>query len=242
MNVCKYPYNARTMARKTKEEALETRQKLLDCAEQLFHAQGVSHTSLHQIAAAAGMTRGAVYWHFKNKSELFGAMMDRAKLPLEATPPDAPCLAEPGLPALRWSLLHLFHLVAHSARTRRVFEIAIQKVEFSGEMQALQQRKLESHRQWTERHQAHLDAALRRGELPPGTDSRLAAQGLVALCSGLLQLWLLDPTACDLPTLGEAATEAYLQGLAHRGEPLLSPIPQDERERLLAWVRSEAEA
>jgi TetR/AcrR family acrAB operon transcriptional repressor len=41
----------------------------------------VSHTSLEKIAAAAGVTRGAVYWHFRNKSELFFAMREDARCP-----------------------------------------------------------------------------------------------------------------------------------------------------------------
>ena len=47
-------------------------------------AQGVTRTSLAEVATAAGMTRGAVYWHFKDKADLFRAMCDRATLPLEA--------------------------------------------------------------------------------------------------------------------------------------------------------------
>ena len=72
------------MARRTKEEALATRHRLLDAAELLFQAQGVSNTSLQQIAERAGATRGAIYWHFKDKADLFDAMMERVKLPLEA--------------------------------------------------------------------------------------------------------------------------------------------------------------
>lgn len=59
------------MARKTKQQALETRQHILDVALRLFSQQGVSATSLAEIANAAGVTRGAIYWHFKNKSDLF---------------------------------------------------------------------------------------------------------------------------------------------------------------------------
>ncbi len=58
------------MARKTKQQALETRQHILDVAMRLFSQQGVSATSLAQIAQAAGVTRGAIYWHFKDKSDL----------------------------------------------------------------------------------------------------------------------------------------------------------------------------
>ena len=59
------------MARKTKQEAQETRQHILDVALRLFSQQGVSSTSLGEIAKAAGVTRGAIYWHFKDKSDLF---------------------------------------------------------------------------------------------------------------------------------------------------------------------------
>ena len=72
------------MVRRTKEDALATRHRLIDAAELLFQSQGVSQTSLQQIAEHAGATRGAVYWHFKDKADLFNAMMERVTLPLEA--------------------------------------------------------------------------------------------------------------------------------------------------------------
>lgn len=62
------------MARKTKEEASRTRQQIIDAARQVFHQYGVAHATLEQVASAAGLTRGAVYWHFKDKVELFHAM------------------------------------------------------------------------------------------------------------------------------------------------------------------------
>ena len=66
------------MVRRTKADALATRNSLLDAAEHLFQARGVSRTSLNDIATAAGTTRGAIYWHFKDKADLFNAMMERA--------------------------------------------------------------------------------------------------------------------------------------------------------------------
>ena len=59
------------MARKTKRQAQETKQQIIDAALRLFTVQGVSATSLSDIASAAGVTRGAIYWHFKNKVDLF---------------------------------------------------------------------------------------------------------------------------------------------------------------------------
>jgi len=71
------------VVRRTRDEALETRNTILDTAERVFSERGVSHTSLADIAAAAGVTRGAIYWHFKNKADLFDAMMNRVVLPME---------------------------------------------------------------------------------------------------------------------------------------------------------------
>lgn len=65
------------MARKTKQQARETRQLILDVALRLFSQQGVSSTSLATIAKAAGVTRGAIYWHFKNKSDLFNEIWEQ---------------------------------------------------------------------------------------------------------------------------------------------------------------------
>jgi len=59
------------MVRKTKEEALRTRQLLIDAAIQQFALRGVANTTLTDIADAAGVTRGAIYWHFSSKSPLF---------------------------------------------------------------------------------------------------------------------------------------------------------------------------
>ena len=65
------------MARRTKEDAEATRNALLDAAERVFYDKGVSRASLDDIAREAGTTRGAIYWHFKDKADLFNAMMER---------------------------------------------------------------------------------------------------------------------------------------------------------------------
>ena len=69
--------------RRTKEDAEKTRCAILAAAEQLFLERGVAHTSLEQIARHAGVTRGAVYWHFQNKAHLFHEMLNQVRLPLE---------------------------------------------------------------------------------------------------------------------------------------------------------------
>ncbi|WP_310386850.1 TetR family transcriptional regulator [Roseateles sp.] len=221
------------MARKTKLEAQETRNSLLDAAELLFQERGVSRCSLQDIALAAGVTRGAIYWHFQDKAELFNAMMERATMPLEEgmQPPsaEASCLT---LAELRWGLVNVFHTTMHNERTRRVFEIAMQKVEYSGEMQALQERKLASHREWREQNRAAFDHAIHLGQLPAGLDTRVAAVALVALVDGLLHQWMMDQSSFDLLAVGQTSVEGFLTGLALNARTLLPPMSEQDHARL----------
>lgn len=60
--------------RRTKEDAELTRQQLLDAGCKIFGDKGYAATRLSDIAEEAGVTRGAIYWHFKNKKELFIAL------------------------------------------------------------------------------------------------------------------------------------------------------------------------
>jgi AcrR family transcriptional regulator len=54
-----------------KEKQAETRARLLDAAEQVFLRRGLQGSSVEEIAAEAGFTRGAFYSNFKSKDELF---------------------------------------------------------------------------------------------------------------------------------------------------------------------------
>ena len=71
------------MVRRTKEEAQETRAQILVAAEKAFFERGVARTTLADIATLAGVTRGAIYWHFSNKADLVQAMLDTLHEPLE---------------------------------------------------------------------------------------------------------------------------------------------------------------
>ena len=70
--VCK----SEDLMRRTQEDAEKTKQMILDAGFRIFAEQGYYHTSIEDIAKAANVTRGAVYWHFKNKEDFILAMAD----------------------------------------------------------------------------------------------------------------------------------------------------------------------
>jgi TetR/AcrR family acrAB operon transcriptional repressor len=202
------------MVRRSKEDALATRNSLLDAAERVFLAQGVAGTSLNDIALAAGTTRGAIYWHFKDKADLFNAMLDRVVMPLQgALAMVEQADATDPLPAFKQSVRQAFHMTATDPQTRRVFEVATHKVEYVDSLCAVRMRHVDMREQWLGqlRHVLRKSAALRGVKLPMPV--AIAAQGLQALVDGLIQNWLLDPDSFGLEASGTKAVEAYLRGL-----------------------------
>jgi TetR/AcrR family transcriptional regulator, acrAB operon repressor len=213
------------VARRTKEEALATRHKLLDAAEHLFQAQGVSRTSLQDIARRAGATRGAIYWHFKDKADLFNAMMERVTLPMEASfKPELADAERPNngdanaLHQIRGATLQALQQIATDAQTRRVFEVATQKVEYVEELQAVRLRHLTVCNGFLSRIEQSMNAASLQTGLPLPLAAAVAARGLHALIDGLIQNWLLDPQAFNLLEVGEGAMNVYLRGLGFANE------------------------
>lgn len=211
---CPFRVEAQTdsMVRRTKEDALATRASLLDAAERLFLAKGVSRTSLNDIALKAGTTRGAIYWHFTDKADLFNAMMARVTLPLETAFQQAGAGEDP-LPGLRECVLQALRHVAGDEQTRRVFEVATQKVEYVAEMGAVRSRHIAVRQQFLDQMQRALRGSARRRVRRLAIPAPAAAHGLHALLDGLIQNWLLDPGAFDLVRTGEQTVDCYLAGL-----------------------------
>jgi TetR/AcrR family acrAB operon transcriptional repressor len=203
------------MVRRTKEEAQATRELILDTAEVVFNERGVSRSSLNDIAQAAGLTRGAIYWHFQDKADLFNAMMKRVILPLEeaAHRVDDPATDDP-LVSMRDNFIRALRLTVNDPQVRRVFEIAIHKVEYVGELQAVRDRHLATRDEFLLHAQRGIALAMKRGQLPRRIPAHSAALGMHAVIDGLIQNWMLDPEAFDLVKVGTQVLDAYLAGLA----------------------------
>ena len=187
------------MARKTKQQALETRQHILDVALRLFSQQGVSSTSLAEIAKAAGVTRGAIYWHFKNKSDLFSEIWELSEssigeleLEYQAKFPNDP------LSVLREILVYILEATVTEERRRLLMEIIFHKCEFVGEMAVVQQAQRNLCVESYDRIEQTLRHCITAKMLPEDLLTRRAAIIMRGYISGLMESWLFAPQAFDL--------------------------------------------
>lgn len=212
------------MARRTKAEAEETRNRILDAAERVFHEKGVARASLEEIAAGAEVTRGAIYWHFRDKAELFEAMMQRVMLPAEEMIGcnDIACGGDP-LASLRKSATDVLLRTAKDARTRRVMDIAYNKCEYVGDAAGVRDRHVASQQECLGSIEAAFRACIARGQLPATVHPREAAIGAMSLVSGLIANWVLDPRSFSLARHAVPLVDAYFRGLAVAPAPAAKP-------------------
>lgn len=202
------------MVRKTRAAALATREQLLDAAERVFRSRGVGHSSLTEVADAAGVTRGAIYWHFRSKAELFKAMVERAQLPMDAALEaltgeslDDPLGQARGL-AVR-ALLHL----ASSERARAVFDVVFLRCEYTEDLLPVQEQHLLERSLCIARCAGAFRQAVRMGQLPVDTDAELAARGLYAFVGGLMRDACESPLEHDLAASAPPLIDLFFEGL-----------------------------
>lgn len=201
------------MARKTKLEAERTRQDILNAALALFHDRGYSRTTLDQIARQAGVTRGAIYWHFKDKVDLFVALKDDIEGAAGMRIADLLQLPVDCLSDLREGLLFFFRNLEQDQRFRTYFKTVIFRTEFTEDLQplmALYQKRLGRLQRRDEEALVRLQAV---GAVRPEVDCARTALALRALMVGLLHTWLMENETFSLTEQGGALVDDFLAGL-----------------------------
>ncbi|MEO6595841.1 MAG: TetR family transcriptional regulator [Planctomycetota bacterium] len=225
------------MARKTKAAAEETRNQILDAAEKVFGERGVARTSLHEIAESAGLTRGAVYWHFKGKYDLLSALWQRVLMPMdEAFAAIDQEMEQDPLGRIRAKTRSVAHRIVHDPRMQNMMGIQLLRCEMVDEIAAARTFILAEREQCLQQIADGFRAAVAAEQLRSGIEPKAAAIGLHAIIDGLCYHWLLDPSRFDLEVETVACVDAWLVGL---GAVLVVPAP---RVRAKKGTRKEASA
>ena len=132
--------------RQEQERAVTTRQEILAAAEHIFYEKGAAATTLEQIAEKANVTRGAVYYHFKNKNDLLEHMLDGAILPaLDAYRAALAETAEPNFKQLRKASIAVVLTIVRSPEMTRRLSIAHLKCEYTDEFAYLIEKQTRYH-------------------------------------------------------------------------------------------------
>ncbi|MDQ5887586.1 MAG: hypothetical protein RL210_1520 [Pseudomonadota bacterium] len=201
--------------------ASDTRQRIIASAATVFARKGYHGASLDQVAADAGLTKGAVYWHFQSKSDLFLALLDarfQRDMSEMAVKVDAAHNQADPFDSLKLVLLQLADKIESDRDWPRLF------LEFLGHARedAVHQRIGAIYRQSYAWSQTLLDDLRQRGRSNQHADSFVASVFWGALVDGLVLAWLANPQLIDLKQLMPQIAELVWQGVGPRQADLPS--------------------
>lgn len=205
--------------RKTKTEAQKTRQHLLDAALEVFWRDGVTRASLQAIAQEAGVTRGALYWHFKNKEDLFETLFEQQYADFFAAFNDQTLRDNQDVwTHLQHNLTTMFETLATRESKHKFCNVMFSKCEQTAGNETITELACRYHRLFQKQITYALQLSREQGRLPENTDIELAAIYLESSLVGLIKIWIDEPERFDLIAKSKRVIAANMrvlqQGLA----------------------------
>lgn len=206
--------------RRTKQESERTRREILAAARRVFARQGVTRTTFEEIAAAAGVTRGAIYWHFANKTELFFAMREQVAVPMIDQIDLALLRADrcDPLAGIERFLRGILESLENDAAARQTLQIMGFKCEYVGELEReLVLQRLRCFELVSKLSETYGRAG-RAGKLRAGLSPRMAALETCSFLMGLARLWLLDARGSLVRRVARRLIAAHVANHRRGGE------------------------
>lgn len=202
------------MVRKTKEEAAVTRQRLLDAALKVFSRRGYAAARLEDIADEAGVTRGAIYWHFKNKADLYNTLVGETLGGIQGVVDRAVGQGGTFLEIQRRVMIYITTLPEVDETYRAVMELTVLKTGYAPELAEGLRAKNEASRQLEAELAGYYRMGIEEGEVRADLDPAIAARSMLAFMNGIWLSWLVDQTAFSLRKSVPAMVDIYIRGIA----------------------------
>ncbi|MFF8832510.1 ScbR family autoregulator-binding transcription factor [Streptomyces sp. NPDC015131] len=184
------------------ERAVRTRAVLMRAAAEVFEEHGYAGAGINRILSRAGLTAGALYFHFGSKEELARAIMGAQQRAV------APELESEGLQRVVDITLVWAHRLREDPLLRAGVQLSMGQESFAGGA---------AFEGWREVMAGHLREARERGELREGADPEVIARFVVGACTGV-QLYSRQTTGReDLPHRMREMWDCLLPGITAPG-------------------------
>jgi TetR/AcrR family transcriptional regulator, acrAB operon repressor len=199
--------------RKTKEEAAITRQILLKAALSVFSRKGYAATTLEDIAQEAGVTRGAIYWHFGSKVELYMSLIETYAVRGNEIVGQVASEGGSFVEVILRIFIRMLEAVEDDNDLRAVMELSLFKTEYLPELEPMRQQSLQRSRAMVESIAGWMHQGIASGAIRSGVDPLDLARSFLAYQDGAIYMWLSDPQAFSLKERAEALADIYLKGV-----------------------------
>jgi len=199
--------------RRTKEEAAVTRVTVLKAALTVFSRKGYAAATLDDVATAAKVTRGAIYWHFKDKADLYNTLTEelsaRGASVVQAAVSEGGTLIE----ILRRVFVRQCALIEDDKEARAVMELALFKTGLDPELQTGRKKQIDAGNALIAGIADAMKMGISQGILRDDMDPTDMARAFIAFENGVIQLWLASPKAFSLKESAESFADILISGL-----------------------------
>ncbi|MBA44940.1 MAG: TetR family transcriptional regulator [Magnetococcales bacterium] len=177
--------------RRTKAEAEQTREDILNAAIDMFYKDGVSKTTLNGIASHAGVTRGAIYWHFKNKMEIFDGLHEKLHKPLsDHIMADMKIDHPHPIQQLKELCVKLLVEFEENEQKRKILTIFLRKCEYSGELEECKARYCDEKKESLGLFTKYFEKAQEQDAISKEADPELLCQAVNCYMKGIIMEYL----------------------------------------------------
>ena len=199
--------------RRTKEEAAVTRAGVLKAALSVFSAKGYAAATLDDVGSAAKVTRGAIYWHFKSKADLYNTLVQ--ELSARGASVVQQAVSEGGtlIDILRRVFVRQCALIEEDKEARAVMELALFKTGLNPELQTGRKKQQEAGNALVEGIAAAMGQGIAQGVLRDDMNPIDMARAFLAFENGAIQMWLASPKSFSLKESAAAFADILMAGL-----------------------------
>lgn len=180
----------------------------------MFSAKGYVSTRLEDIAKEAGVSRGAVYWHYGNKFRLYQELLKECYSHIEERVKAIVTSEESPLTRIRRFILEFFVSIEEDEEYRAIEEITSYKTEISKEFEPIVTELLKWMKETRRTLAALIQKGIEVGEIDPRVDPQAAAIALVSFVNGVEEVWLMDTTAFSPKKDAVKLIDIFLKGIA----------------------------
>jgi TetR/AcrR family acrAB operon transcriptional repressor len=199
--------------KRTKEEAVVTRATVLKAALSVFSKKGYAAATLDDVAKTAKVTRGAIYWHFKGKADLYNTLVEEMSARGASVVEQA--VAEGGtlIDILRRVFISQCVLIEEDKEAQAVMELALFKTGLDPDLQAGRRKQIEAGNALIAGIADAMKMGISQGILRDDMDPTDMARAFIAFENGAIQQWLASPKSFSLKKSAEPFAEILIKGL-----------------------------
>jgi len=191
----------------------DTRSRIVRSAEIVFSTYGYERSSLDKVAEHAGLSKGAVYWHFSSKHELFVHVLEKVydeqirALPVQME--HVLASEDPVHTFMQWLETQFLCLAEADGRAKLLMYFLV------SELDAEVKRSVQQlHAKFLDTVAVHIYEMQQKRLVSDEVDARALAAMLDSLLKGVLIEWLLDPSPGSLATLTRTISTIWWRGAA----------------------------